>query len=149
MRQVVQTALLFGDGDDVLEGSKPRQDGRAGTKAEVWWDAICAELLPRDPAQALEEAQDQGAVRHAADEGVQGKEDGSRDVGAAAAASAAEDGAASVTGDGSEEVRGEKEEAEKAGDEKQADQAEGPPPVQQPVEEDEEEFFSGDEGEQS
>ena len=41
------------------------------------------------------------------------------------------------------------EEAEKAGDEKQADQAEGPPPVQQPVEEDEEEFFSGDEGEQS
>ena len=49
LESVVETALLFGDGTDVLQGSKPRQDGEPGSQALLWWDSVCAELLPLTP----------------------------------------------------------------------------------------------------
>ena len=47
LERVVDTALLFGGGADVLQGDKPRQDGEAGTHSQLWWESVCAELLPR------------------------------------------------------------------------------------------------------
>ena len=49
LESVVEAALLFGEGTDVLQGSKPRQDGEPGSQALLWWDSVCAELLPLTP----------------------------------------------------------------------------------------------------
>lgn len=35
----------------MLQGSKPRQDGAPGAQSQLWWDAVCAELLPHEPEQ--------------------------------------------------------------------------------------------------
>jgi len=37
------------------------QDGKAGMQAVMWWDAVCAELLPHKPAQEEEGKLEEGA----------------------------------------------------------------------------------------
>lgn len=72
LESVVETALLFGDGADVLQGSKPRQDGDEGAQALLWWDSVCSELMP--PHKAVEQVADSGKK-------VQGEGEGVKDTG--------------------------------------------------------------------
>ncbi len=45
---VVETALLFGEGSDILQGNTANGGDRL--QAQLWWDSVCAVLLPRQAA---------------------------------------------------------------------------------------------------
>lgn len=115
LESVVETALLFGDGTDVMQGSKSRQDGQPGSQALLWWDSVCAELLPRKPELPASDTAD----------------------------------AEGATASGSERKEGGTEKQQGQAEEHSDAQKQGTKPQQSEAAEEDEEFFSGDEGNES
>ena len=50
LESVVENVLLFGDGYEVSEAIKPREEGAQEKQSDAWWESLCSRLLPLESA---------------------------------------------------------------------------------------------------